>query len=301
MEVFGKTIAEQLIPSSSFVMESLDESQWVNAKVVNSPVAGLRPIGERDRESLPAPIGRRIDLNAPWELREFTTNPTVLTNAEEAEFNYNKRASLLTAHTEQLELMIANYMQYVWSVGATVRRTSGANVAALGDSFGATGNRKRATISDIAALAAVLDDQDVPLEGRCLLLPASMYHVIKDDNKLVLMNLENNGEAQFEGGELSVLYGFKIYKRGKRNLLTFDNATNPAPRDPKTSTNATNVNAAALAWSSKFVLRAIGGNKLFYQKDAPELYGDVMSCLQRAGGRTRYLDGTGCVALVETS
>lgn len=299
-QVWVREIKEQLFPSNAFITRAISDDAFVNHKQVNLPQAGALPNVERNRSVLPATISGRTDTVADYTIDEYTSDPTVIQDIEEIETSYEKRQSVLRQHINQLNLRMANWMQYHWAAtsGDFITRTSGDNQTAVVS--GATGTRKKITLNDIFAVKNLMDDLDIPEEGRVCLLPSYMYNDLMNDEKSTLLSLEFSGRARVQDGMLNNLLGFELYKRGKNNVLTYSNAATPVPREP--GANAlTSANAAALFWHPDFVRRALGTIKVYADEDKPEWYGSIFSTMARAGGRKAYSDGTGIVALVEAA
>lgn len=299
-EIWAADIKEKLFPVDSWMLKSQDDSVFSDGKKVHRAVAGTLSGSVRNRQTVPAQIQRRTDADTEYQLDEFTTDPTLIQDIEEVEVNYQKRQSVLLQHTRQLNLDVANWMQYNWgpSGAANIIRTTGADRSAIASEFGATGTRKRLIVDQIFTLATLFDDMEVPEENRQLLLPSAMYNDLVQDNWQVLLRLQAEGKAALVKGEVMNLFGFALTKRGKKNLLTFTNAGTPVKREPG-SAALTSANAGALAWHPDFVTRAKGEVKVFENIDDATTYGSVFSALARAGGRALYPDGTGVAAIVE--
>jgi len=301
-EVWAADIKEQLFPSDSWMVESEDDSVFSDGKKVHRAVAGSLPGSARNRQTVPAQINRRTDQDTEYELDEFTTDPTLIQDIEEVEVNYQKRQSVLRQHTRQLNSDLAKWMAYNWAPegSSAYIRTSGADRAALGTQFGATGNRKRINVADIFKAAQLFDDMEVPEEGRNILIPTGMYYDLVEAHWQDMLQLQAEGKAVLANGEVMKLFGFKLYKRSAKNLLTYTNAATPVLRAPDASPLNT-VNAAALCWHRNFVTRAKGDIKVFENIDDATMYGSVFSALARAGGRHYYPDFTGVAAIIETT
>lgn len=301
VHVWATHILSKTFPNDSFLMDSVDESIWVEANTVHSPEDGDEPDVDVDGQSFPMQVKHRDDIDNTYTLRNYRTRPIFLDDVDATEVSYNKRDSILRQHLNVINRNIANWMLYDWAptTSTTILRTTGANRTAIASNNGATGNRKKIQLDLILKAMVLMDDMDVPQEGRSLLLPAQMYFDLMNDNKDYFTSLEKSGEAILQKGELLNLYGFKVYRRSVKNLLTFDNATTPAPRTP-TSTTSTAANAAALCWHKDWVKRAKGGVKVYENVDDATYQGSIMSARVRAGGRKAANDGTGVVAIVET-
>lgn len=298
-QVWTRDIKEKLFPKNSFMVRGINDDAWVNNKTVNLAESGILPAVERNRSTLPATRVQRTDGSPNYDLHEHTTTPSLIRDIEETETNYNKRQSVVMSHSKVLNNDIANWIAYYW--GATqsenIIRTSGDNRDAVVE--GANGTRKQLTLDEIFKAKSLADDMDLPEDGRCILLPSYMYNDLIM-NKEKLLEIEISGQARIENGVIRKILGFDIYKRGKKNLLTYSNAATPVKREP-TANTLTTANAAAIFWHEDFVRRAMGAVKVFANIDEADWYGSTFSALARAGGRTAYSDETGIGAIVESA
>lgn len=299
-EVWASDIKEKLFPDNAFQSLAIDDSLYVENSKVNLANAGTLPAVVRNRATLPANVNTRADVDINYDVDEFTSDPTLIQDIEEIEVNYNKRQSVLMSHIKQLNLNMANWMQYWWAptASANIVRTTGSNRNAV--ISGATSTRKILQLADIFSARGILDDMDVPEEGRVLLIPAYMYNDLLAAEKTSLVNLQTTGESLIQNGEIVKLLGFRIIKRGKNNVLSYTNAGTPVPRTPDAAA-LTSANAAALCWHPDFVRRALGAIKVYANEDDPTLYGSAFSTMARAGGRKAYSDETGVVSIVEAA
>jgi hypothetical protein len=300
-EIWAADIAEKLFPENSFVMESVDDTAFVDNRKVHLAQAGALPVVVRNRVYTGAPVqsGLRVDTDAEYQIDEYTTNPITIPDIESIEVNYNKRQSVLKGHIDSLNLSVANWMQYHWSasLAANILRTTG--TAAPAQVVGATGNRKAVTIDDFLKLKGLFDDMDVDDMNRQALLPSFMLNDFIATNKTLLMNLNLSGDAIFKDGTLRNIFGFNVRTRGKKNILTYTNAALPVVRQPDEAALGA-ANAAILAWHPSYVRRAKGAVKTFEKLQDPNMYGDVFSALARAGGKKWYDDQTGVAAIIES-
>lgn len=305
-EVWVSDIKEKLFPENSFQSLAIDDSLFVENRIVNLANAGTPTGVQRNRSVIPAVVRKRDDVDINYTVHEFTSDPTVIQDIEETETSYDKRQSVLNSHTDALNNKMAAWLLYAWAAttSSNIQRTTGANRAAVIP--GASGNRKTLLLADIFKAKGIMDDMDVPEEGRVLLLPSYMYNDLLEAEKTSLVNLQTTGEALIQNARLMKLLGFTIYTRGKNNVLSYDNTGTPIPRIATNSADAeysvvTAANAAALMWHPDFVRRALGQIKVFANEDVAENYGSVFSTLARAGGRKAYSDETGVVAIVEAA
>ena len=297
-EIWAADIAEKLFPDNSYIAQAVNQDMWVDGKTVHLPNAGAVPEVLRNRSSLPATATNRTDTINDYDIDEFTSTPNVITDIEEIETSYAKRTSILTSHSNELNKQIANWMGYKWAptAAANFLRTTGS--ARVANVVGATGNRKMLAVGDIVKLRALFDDMDIPADNRNLLLPSHMYNDLLATEWQYLLSLDKAGKAKLDNGNITMLFGFNIWTRGKNNILTYTNAATPVPRTPDASA-LTTANAAALAWHKDFVGRAKGDIKIYANEDDPTWYGSIFSAMVRAGGKPIYSDATGVAAIIE--
>jgi hypothetical protein len=305
-EIWVADIKEKLFPANSFMAQAMDDSMFVENLNVNLANAGALPLVQRNRAVIPATVTQRADVDIFYRVHEFTSDPTVIRDVEDIETAFDKRQSVLKGHIDSLNNKMANWLLYSWAPtqAANIQRTTGTTRAAVIP--GATGNRKPLLLADIFTAKGIMDDMDVPEEGRMMLMPAYMYNDLLLAEKASLVSLERTGEALIQRGELVNLLGFRIIKRGKNNVLSYTNAGTPVPRIATNANDAeysalTSANAAVLMWHPDFVRRALGAIKVYANENDPTLYGSAFSTMARAGGRKAYSDETGVVAIVEAA
>lgn len=296
--VWARDIKEKLFPDDMFVMQSFSDDPWVNNKTVERPQSGVLPVAVINRSSYPGVMVRRADSSNSYNMDEITTDPTHIPDIEEVEVSYPKRQSVLKGHIDVLNLTLANQIAYRWapSGASNIIRTTGGNTAA--NTPGATGLRKKLTLADLFKAKTFFDDMDVPATDRHILIPASIYNQLTEDEKTVLMSADFRSDATIKDGRYTNILGFNIFVRGRNNVLRYNNAGTPVAITPQTAGAATD-NAAILCWHKDFVAKAKGSVKVFSDIDNPTLYGSAFSALARVGGQKLYTDQTGVLAIVE--
>jgi hypothetical protein len=291
-EIWVQDIAPNLFPNDSFSAHAIDDSAFVENKTVHLPQAGLVPVVERNRTVLPAVIAQRPDADFTYNLVEFTSSPTLIVDIDAIEVSYDKRQSVLREHTEQLRFKMHQYLLSLWcpSVANQIIPTTGA--VRPGAAPGATGTRKALTKADVLKLKTLFDSQDIPMQGRKLLLDAFMYSDILGDPTLTNTQFT---QATTTPGAVGNLFGFDVFIRSSLGRMATGNT---APKDPDAANAATD-NSYGLAWHPSFVRRALGEVKVYSDDDKPEYYGSILSTMARAGGSKYYSNQRGVAALAE--
>lgn len=295
-EIWARDIADKLFANDQFVSVGVNDNAFVDNTKVHLPQSGANPTVEKDRSVLPATITQRTDTTVEYDLAEFTSDPTLITDIDAIEVSYDKRQSVLRQHVGQLNNKMAEWIAYWWGATAAgnIVRTTGDSRATFVS--GATGNRKEVTLDDIINAKRVLDNMNVPREGRVLVLPAEMYNDLLGDAKV--LSAEYNQMGRLPDGVVNRLFGFDLFVRS--SVLTYTNAGTPVRREPG-AVALTTANAAILAFHRDFVRRALGAVKVYADEDKPEYYGSIFSTMARAGASKAYSDETGVVAIVEAA
>ena len=267
---------------------------YVNmGKKVHIPNAGAPSAVEIDRSSLPAEVKTRTDVDVEYSLNELTTDPIRIPHAETVELSYNKRNSVISQDRLQLIEKAAEQMLYNWAPDSThfVRTSGTKKVTAY--TKDATGERKALVKADVLDLMTKFNADNIPQEGRYLLLDAYMYAQLLDDLT------EGDQRAFFasadaQRGILGQLFSFNVMQRSQ--VLRY--ATGGTLTKWSVS-GETSDNAAGLAWQTNSLSRALGEVKMFDSTDNPLYYGDIYSFLIRVGGTIRRNDKKGVYALVQ--
>ena len=118
----------------------------------------------------------------------------------------------------------------------------------------------------------MLNQEDIPQEGRNLLLDAIAYEQLLEDLTEAQVNAFL-ASANASTGTLGKLYGFDVMLR---------------------STLVGGI--SAFAWHKNWVCRALGEYEMFIQENDPLYYGDVLSFIVRVGGSKMNKKGLGTVA-----
>lgn len=292
-EIWMAAIIEGLFASNSFLSKAFNADEYVNnGKIVHIPNAGAASGTKKNRTSLPASVNKREDIDITFALDEYTTDPVLIPHADTVELNYDKRRSVLRQDKLKLQDNVALDFIYNWSPAKEqCVETTGKEVNAYTDK--ATGKRNSICKADVLGLMTQFNNDDIPQDGRYLLLDAQMYSQLLND----LTANENTAflaSADAQNGILGKLFSFNVMMRSKVGLYTAAKGA----KSWSTAGAATDL-AAALAWHDQSVCRALGEVKAFENEGDPTYYGDIYSFLIRAGGRIMRNDRKGVIALVQ--
>lgn len=294
-EIWLSSIVEGLFAENSFVSKAFNADMFVNAgKIVHIPNAGAGSGVSKNRTQFPATVTTRNDVDLYFALDEYTTNPIRIPHADTVELSYDKRESVIRTDRNTLIEHVANSFIGYWSPASTqVIRTTGESAPAHVPS--ATGVRTLLRKADISAAALQFNKDDVPSEGRYMLIDAVMYQQLLDD-MTDKDSMAFHASADVKNGVVGKLYGFNIMMRSKAGRY----ATNLTSKD-WTAAGATTDHGAVLAWHIDSVCRALGEVNMFDNVSDPTYYGDIYSFLVRAGGRPMRDDVKGLLAIVQAA
>lgn len=258
-EIWLQHLVANLFPDNSFLTRSFNADSFVRAgKIVHIPNAGAKQTASVGPINRPKIAQDTTDAELTFEVKEIYTDPVYIKNADKYELSYDKRATVLQATKSALNDKVAEEMLKAWTPTAANR------LVTLG---GATFTRK-----DVLAAQTKLNSEDIPQEGRTLLLNALAYEQLLSD----LTEAQANAflaSANTQTGTVGRLYGFEVMLRSSL---------------PDKS--------VGLAWHRDYVCRALGEHEMFAQENDPLYYGDVLSFLVRAGGSRMQEDGIGVVS-----
>jgi hypothetical protein len=295
-EIWLNTIVENFYPDNSFMAKSVDDSPFVNNKTVHIPNAGKPSSVAINRSEKPAKISEREDNELTYNIDELTTDPIHISNVDTVELSYDKRNSVLSNDRMQLQKAAAQNLLYKWSEAMKTKFQTEGEAREAHTSSTATGTRKKMTKAVVMKLAVQFNKDDVPAEGRYILLDSVMYMDLLDD----LTDKELSAFlscADASRGVLGKLYGFEFMQRSQV-LRTSAGGSAIVKWDAE---DAAGELAAGLAWQESCVSRAMGEVKMFDDMGNPTYYGDIYSFLVRTGGAPRRYDGKGIAVIVEAA
>ena len=298
ISIWQNTLVDNFYPDNSFASKSVDDSTYVSAHKVIIPNAGKPSNVKKNRTVKPAQVNQRTDNDLEYEIDELTTDPIYIPNIDMVELSYDKRSSIISNDRTQLQNEAHLNLLERWGAGvpaANVLLTTGTTERAAHTSETATGKRKRITKEDLLAIMTRMDADNVPEEGRYILLDAYMYaDLLADLSESDKWMFQNSADMQ--RGVLGNLYGLNIMKRSKVLRVKNDKTLLSWEEDAVAGELA-----AALAWHDKSVSRALGEVKMFDSTNNPMYYGDIYSFLLRTGGSVRRYDKKGVYLLAEAA
>jgi len=290
-EIWVSDIQETLYEGSEFVNNAMDDSAFIENKTVHLPQAGATPAIVVDRSSLPATITQRTDSELTYNMREFSTDPIVITDIDELQTSYAKRTSVLGQHIGTLNERIGTETAQIWTPEGSsdlVLRTTGAGTA--DQPAGTTGTRRLTTKEDISKMAKKLDLDNVPMNDRFLLMTTSMYYELFQVDALIRKDFMD--KTALPSGVINQIFGFNVMVRPTVSFHTAADAKLAVGATPGTTDSF-----SCIGWQKASVRKALGSIKVFADEDKPEYYGSLFSALIMHGAEKSRSDDKGLVAL----
>jgi hypothetical protein len=299
-EVWAADIAENLYADNQFMtLIGKDDSAYIDNRTVHLPQSGSLPTVVKDRTSFPAPIATRTDTVLDYSMNWYTVNPTIIPDNELQFISYDKRMDVIGDEIKTLGDTIANQTLYKWAAGTIIRTSGSASDGAHAPS--ATGNRLLLTRTDLNKANKILDEQNLGVGKRYLIIPASQYWLDMMAISEFVKYLEF-GRAVLPSGVIGNVLGMDVLIRS--SVVVYDSTgaalktlgDNGVPTSP-----ATTDHLGAMVIHSPYVRKAKGDVKLYVQEDAPEYYGTLLSGGIFHGASKARTDGKGIVQIVQTT
>lgn len=293
-ETWVDYIMGNLFKDNEFLNHVYNEGDFVlNGKVVHIPQAGSIPNVVKNRTALPGTTVQRADTDVTYALDWYTSDPTVITNAEEKEVSYDKMGSVIGEHISGVNQAMADDLLYKWSptLAAQIIRTSGtADAVALAP--GATGTRNALTLADLRAAKVKMNKAGVLKTDRFALIPDDMLSQLMSDTKMTQFYMQQL--MDIKEGTVARIEGFTIMTRVAAGIYD----TSAVPK-LITAATATTDNLSVLCWQQNGLAKALGLVDFFSRPNDPQYYGDIYSVGVRCGGRIRRSLQESVVAIVQ--
>jgi hypothetical protein len=307
-ELWLNYIEPNLYKSNAHLLNCLrDDGEVLAGRIVHIPQAGARPQTFKNNAVFPLAVLQRADGDIIYPIDKYTTQPVVITDAEEKEISYNKIDSVIGEHVMAIAELIGDNVLIDWvsafaagGVGspslpiaaARVIRTAGAATAA--HLPGTTGTRLRFTYRDLLNAQKEMNKTNVLREERYALFSPDMLQQLMDDAALIQRDYAK--EVDYVNGVIARFAGFNIIERS--NTLVYDASATPVVK-PLAALAAATDNDSVICWQKRMVRYAQGEIKFFEQLDSPQFTGDIYNVEVRAGGRKSRTNAEGIIAIVQ--
>jgi hypothetical protein len=303
-ELWSADIQENIFKNNAIINRAVNHDGFVNYKTVHVPQAGANPTITKNLNSFPATISQRADTELTYSMDTYYVEPIHIEAGQETAYiAYDKRMSILRQHINTLEEVLTNNALYKWAPagsGTFVKTTGSAVSTALAPS--ATTTRLAITLADILKAKAILDADNIPAEGRILLMPSDIYNAqllaIQD-----VYQQQSYGQSALPSGVVARIHGFDIMIRS--TVVVYDNTATPVLKSVNDSgvpsSPASTDNLACLAYHPSFVAKAMGAADVFIEERKADYYGSVVSAFQLFGASKMRTSQKGIVAIVQAN
>lgn len=285
-EVWVDQLLEDFHPDNSFYLDGEDWSEHVENDKINFAIIGADPNVEVNRTTYPIPITERTDTDGDVELDEFSSDSTLVKDAEAIELSYKKMESVLSGHRRTIREKYANKAQ--WGIAPNVNSANTPVWASTGP-LRANGFRAPSE-ADLIKLAEYYDDMEAPMEGRVLLLTNSDYWGIIENVPALAKQYERQKQGTI-GSVVLNIHGFEIKKRNKPALYKI--VGGEWTKQPFGTAPAADTFAASISYikNTSFVY-CDGTTKMYDKIDDPDYQGSYVNFRHRglvAPKRQKYL------------
>lgn len=296
---------ENLYPDNSFYAGAMNDSMYVNNTIVHIPNY-LGEVTTFDMSgatgTYPRALNELAHTEKTYTMLQQAVEPYMVDPIENEEFSYDKRFAVLKQAINKLNDDVAVKINWEWTTEAVNSVFSTTGTSTRANRFGNTGV-KRISFDDLLNLQTQLNLQNVPTEGRRLLVDAYGLQDIQ-----VMSQIAGSAaltEKSFVNGAIMRVAGFDVFMRSATTGFTSAGAKKAIG-----AVDATTDLASAIAFHPDFVRYAVGtkengGIKVFQGVEDPAVYGTTMSAMVRVGASTSYLEDAnnivkGVVTLIES-
>lgn len=343
MTLYTSEINPYLYPDSSFLTKSVNDAQFAASgeiKRLNDSVDGpnvtkgrFYPKSLANGDSAPTKTVKvRKNTGHDWAIEYFHTDPDAITQELTREVPYEVRGEVLRAHSDVLNLAVANFCAVEWAQGEvgtaeTVDTSAESNffvfstgvdkdgsVLTRDNLVAGTGTVNRICQDDFRRMQSALFRQQIMNgavgSGMYFLPTVEQFGDIVDPKLFPnFIDYEKTGMvSKLDAGEAGSIYGITVMKPRHRedwnaNVVYSYTALSGSDTDLTKIEDTASVGAsmvsAGMAWSANMVVRAQGSAIVFPWQNSPIYLGDVYASELRFGAIKKRLDNKGVVMLVE--
>lgn len=257
-EVWVTGIKENPVPDNSFIMQSVDMSQYVENNKLHLAEAGIEPNVHEDyfaTSNNPLPFTEISDIENEVVLKTYSTEQTRHRQLQEIELNYDKRSSVIDRHRKALAKLLGKTAAYAWTPSQDNEFNK---IVKL--------NANDSIIDGIIDLKAFLEGKDI-FEGVNLCLTAEHLARIRKEDKKLYKDILNEKQ----------MYGINIFQYSQNPLFT-----QAGVKKPFGATKDTDDRQASFLWVTDEVFRCFGSVELYANLRDSGIQADTLSFAQRA-------------------
>lgn len=261
-ELWTDILLEKFYPEDSFISEGRDMSALVEYNKINLAEVGADPDVLIDNTSYPIAVSSRTDVPKELALKTLDTTSTVVRNVEAMELSYDKMASVIYGHKQQLRKTAAKLAAWNWAPSSDA-----ANTPVLAATGNASSGRLKLSFADVLKLSTKFNLLDVPADGRILVLNPNHESDLIAEDLAMYKSVMTNG----------MLFGFKLYRTSLTPVYNNDTHAKVAYGAVAAETDA----LASFAFYRDEVMKALGTTEMFAKYKDPDNKGDVINFQMR--------------------
>lgn len=119
-EIWMNAIVEGLFADNTFLAKAFNADEFViQGKTVHIPNAGAPSNVVKNRNTFPAIVKSRTDIDLIFDLDNYSTDPIKINLAETVELSYNKRESVIRTDRAKLQDVISEGILANWFPAST--------------------------------------------------------------------------------------------------------------------------------------------------------------------------------------
>jgi len=296
------TFVENLYPSNEFYAGAQDDSRFVkNLSIIIPNYQEEVTVFDMGAAvgTYPRTLKELTHTEKVYSMTQYGVDPYMVDPVEAEEFSYDKRLAVLNQTIYKLQSQIGYKIAWEWTVSATNSIIPTTGTATRLNRFGQT--VKRTTYQDLLNLQTKLNSQNVPTQGRRLLVDAFGL----EDLQLLALSTNSGmlNEKAFTEGAIMRVAGFDVFMRSDVASFTVGGVKKAID-----AVDAATDRSCAVAYHPNLVRYAVGtkennGIKVFIGQEDPTIYGTSMSAYSRVGASPSYAVNTntvkGVVTLIE--
>lgn len=257
-EIWIGKLMENFYPDSSWLLRSVDMTEFVENNTINLADCGVDPDVLVNNTTYPVPISERTDNPLELPLEYFDTKNTVVRKATAIQLAYNKLESVIRQHRQALMKKNLEKAAHAWGPASNSALTP---VLQVGSG---------SIIDAFIDAEAAFDTNLVPAEGRiCLLHPSHKAKLKKENKELYNEVFGSKGSKELYGFEIYPCPLTPVYDGTTKAKKAFGAA--PVAGDLKSS----------LFYLETEVMRADGEYDMFSRLKDPEARGDIIGFQKR--------------------
>ncbi len=259
---------------NEFLKDGENLDSFIKNDKINFAEIGAKPDVKKNRTVYPIPVSQRTDTPGELTLDKFSSDSTLIQDAETDTLNTPKRKSVVAQHKNSIIEKIAD--DGMWNIAPAAATNSMPIIPTTG-AVSATKNHRILAEADIATLAEQFDQMKVK-GTRKIVVPPNIFWDFVNTSETLKAQAANNGKAGQGTGTWVSFYNFVIMSR----VTTVDYTAGLTKKAFGSVPAATDRNAAIAYIEKRTFGKGLGSVKMYIKKEDPDYQGDTMNFKQNA-------------------